>query len=75
MSLFPGIQHVQNDYDDWRAALSLLNSWITACVRVNMREEQQQSDPYRECLRVHAALYHLDAGGERLFIQLGVQQL
>ena len=32
VSIFHGIQHVQNDYDDWswRAALSLLNSWITA---------------------------------------------
>ena len=32
ISIFPGIQHVQNDYDDWswRAVLSLLNSWITA---------------------------------------------
>ena len=36
---------------------------------------RQQSVPYRECLRVHTALYHLDAGGERLFIQLGVQEL
>ena len=38
-------------------------------------KSDEKSDPYRKRLRVRAAFYHLDTGGEGFFIQFGVQEL